>query len=159
MHKLTTSIFLLFYSTVCGNKQKQDGSNFTVCFILLFTTDKQQTRDIYNMLQLLLHSFNGLFSNTSWASQHQKTNPDLMEQEIVSGSGICWAICKFAPHSREITMPAPHHNFFTGWMPFLLPNHQRQSTEDKCYNMLQITSKCLQYFDTVGWLAGRASSL
>jgi len=28
-----------------------------------------------------------------------KTNLDLLEQEIVSGSGICWAICKPAPHA------------------------------------------------------------
>jgi len=26
-------------------------------------------------------------------------------------------------------MPAPHHSVFTGRMPFLLPNQQRQSTE------------------------------
>ena len=26
-------------------------------------------------------------------------------------------------------MPAPHHSFFTGRMPFLPPNQQRQSTE------------------------------
>jgi len=36
----------------------------------------------------------------------------------------------FAPHAREITMPTPHHSvFFTGRMPFLPPNQQRQSTE------------------------------
>ena len=28
-----------------------------------------------------------------------KTNLDLLVQEIVSGSGICWAICKSAPHA------------------------------------------------------------
>jgi len=28
----------------------------------------------------------------------------------VSGSGIGWAICKSAPRSRQITMPAPHHS-------------------------------------------------
>jgi len=28
-----------------------------------------------------------------------KTNLDLLEQEIVSGNGICWAICKSAPHA------------------------------------------------------------
>jgi len=44
----------------------------------------------------------------------------------VSGSGISWAICKSAPHPRQITMPAPHHSVFTGRMPFLLPNEQRQ---------------------------------
>jgi len=29
-----------------------------------------------------------------------KTNLDLLEQEIVSGSGICWDICKSVPHPR-----------------------------------------------------------
>jgi len=32
----------------------------------------------------------------------------LLKQETVSGSGIRWAICKSAPRSRQITMPAPH---------------------------------------------------
>jgi len=58
-----------------------------------------------------------------------------LEQETVSGSGIRWggwAICKSAPRSRQITTPAPHGptaQFFTGRMPFLPPNQQRQSTE------------------------------
>jgi len=30
-------------------------------------------------------------------NQEGKTNPDLLEQEIVSGSGISWATCKSAP--------------------------------------------------------------
>ena len=51
-----------------------------------------------------------------------------MKQKTVSGNGISWAICKCAPCSRQITMPAPHHSVFTGRMPFLLPNQQRQST-------------------------------
>jgi len=53
----------------------------------------------------------------------------LLKHETVSGSGISWARCKSAPHSRQITMPAPHSCFFTGRMPFLPPNQQRQSTE------------------------------
>jgi len=36
----------------------------------------------------------------------------LPKQETVSGSGISWAICKFAPRSRQITTPAPHHSLF-----------------------------------------------
>jgi len=36
----------------------------------------------------------------------------LLKQETVSGSGISWAICKPAPCSRQITMPAPHHLSF-----------------------------------------------
>jgi len=41
-------------------------------------------------------------SGTTRVSRYQegKTNLDLLEQEIVSGSGICWAICKSAPHPR-----------------------------------------------------------
>ena len=53
----------------------------------------------------------------------------LLKQETVSGSGISWAVCKSAPRSRQITMPAPHHSVFTGRMLFLPPNQQRQSTE------------------------------
>ena len=48
----------------------------------------------------------------------------------MSGNGISWAICKSASHSRQTTMPTPHHSvFYTGRMPFLPPNQQRQSTE------------------------------
>jgi len=31
----------------------------------------------------------------------------------------------------EITTPVPHHSVFTGWMPFLLPNQERQLTEGR----------------------------
>ena len=53
----------------------------------------------------------------------------LQKQETVSGSSISWARCKSAPCSRLTTTPATHHSFFTGWMPFLPLNQQRQSTE------------------------------
>jgi len=43
-----------------------------------------------------------------------KTNLDLLEQEIVSGSGISCAICRSEPCPRQITMPAPDHSVFTG---------------------------------------------
>jgi len=38
-------------------------------------------------------------------------------------------IKSFAPRSRQIATPVPHHSVFTGRMPFLSPNQQRQSTE------------------------------
>jgi len=69
-------------------------------------------------------------SGVSWYQKGKtKTNLDFLEQETVSGSAISWAICKSAPRPRQITMPAPHHSFFTGGMPFLPPNQQHQSTE------------------------------
>ena len=46
----------------------------------------------------------------------------------MSGSGISWAMYKSAPCSRQMTTSAPHHSVFTGRMPFLPPNQQRQST-------------------------------
>ena len=44
----------------------------------------------------------------SWAGT-RKVKPIwiLLKQETVSRSGISWAICKSAPCSRQITMPAP----------------------------------------------------
>jgi len=46
------------------------------------------------------------------------------------GSGISWTICKqSAPRSRQTTTPTLHHSIFTGWMLFLMPNQQCQSTE------------------------------
>jgi len=64
------------------------------------------------------HPFNGLFSRTTWASQHQKglTTLDFNEgrlQEMMGGSAISWTICKsFASHSNQITKPATHHLIF-----------------------------------------------
>ena len=69
------------------------------------------------LLLLLLHPFNGFFSRTTWVSRYQKgkTSLDLNEPRddgVLDGSGISWAICKSAPRSRQITMPAPRHSGF-----------------------------------------------
>ena len=60
------------------------------------------------------HPFDGPLSRTTRVSQYQKGKPIwiLLKQETVSGNGISWAICKSAPRSRQITMPAPHHCFY-----------------------------------------------
>ena len=57
------------------------------------------------------------------------------------GSGISWTICKsFAPRSRQITTPVLHHSLFTGRMPFLPRNQQRQSTDTSwCWWMIMRT--------------------
>ena len=55
-----------------------------------------------------------------WAGTRQvKPIWILLKQETMSGSGISWAICKSAPRSRQITMPAPHHSVF--YRPDALP--------------------------------------
>jgi len=80
------------------------------------------------------HSFNGVFSGTTWVSWYQKdkTSLDLNEVRddgVLGCSGISWTICKqSAPCSRQITTPTPHHSMFTGRMLFLTPSQQYQST-------------------------------
>ena len=93
--------------------------------------------------------FNGPFSGTTQVSRYQKGKPIwiLLEQETVSGSGISWAICKSAPCSRQTTMPAPTTQFFTGRMPFLPPNQQRQSTEGNFCSLNKNSIYC-----TSNWL-------
>jgi len=65
-----------------------------------------------------------------WAGTRKvKPNWILLKQDTVSGSGIIWAICKSAPHPRQITTPAPTTQFFAGRIPLLPPNQQHQNTE------------------------------
>ena len=99
----------------------------------------------WNMLYLPSHNnyyyytrSTALFPGLSrWAST-RKVKPIwiLLKQETASGSGISWAICKSAPSSRQITMPAPHHSVF--YRPDALPatqptasKHWRQRVSQK----------------------------
>jgi len=82
-------------------------------------------------------------SGTTRVSRYQKgktrkvkTNLDLLEQETVSGSGTCLAICKSAPHPRQ-PRQHPTTQFFTGRMPLLPPNQQSQSTEGNSKHWIQ----------------------
>jgi len=66
-------------------------------------------------------------SGTTRVSRYQKgktkkvkTNLDLLEQEIVSGSGICWAICKSTPHAGSHTKIPP----LSFYRPDALPDAQ-----------------------------------
>ena len=83
----------------------------------------------------------------------------LLKQETVSGSGISWATCKSAPCSRQ----KPHQHlttqFFTGRMPFLPPNQQRQSIEGICHhrntNEMHSISNCNPLALTTLYCEGR----
>ena len=44
---------------------------------------------------------------------------------MMGGFGISWTICA---HTSQITIPAPHHSVFTGWMLFLTSSQQSQTT-------------------------------
>ena len=60
------------------------------------------------------HPSNGPFPGLPRWAGTRKVTPIwiFVKQETVSGSGISWAMCKSAPCSRQITMPAPHHSVF-----------------------------------------------
>jgi len=84
-----------------------------------------------------IHPFNGPLYRTTRVSRYQKgkTNLDFTEAR---DSEWQWhqldhmQVCTSLHYSRQITMPATHHSVFTGWVPFLLPNQQCQSTEGNC---------------------------
>jgi len=68
-------------------------------------TNQLTVSNTHTHITVLLLFWN--FSGTTRVSRYQKgknqegkTNLELLEQEKVSGSGICWAICKSAPHTR-----------------------------------------------------------
>jgi len=122
----STSTNQLNSSWTLTNTQKQQRAHFhydTVCNIHVKENNYRQTHT-HTHLTALCPGLPG------WAGT-RKVTPIwiLLKQETVSGSDSSWVVCKFAPRSRQITTPAPHHSVFSGRMPFLPPNQQRQSTE------------------------------
>jgi len=82
--------------------------------------------------------FSGPFSGTTRVSQYQKgkTNLDFTEardsewQWHQLGRMQACTSCQIDNHASN-----PPLSFFTGWMPFLPPNQQRQSTEGIFWNL------------------------
>ena len=111
--------------------------------LIILTQNNSQhcnTSHCWTYISQYTHMFNSRLSRTTLVSRYPKgkTNLDfneatdsewqvkpnwiLLKQETVSGNGICWAICKSAPCSRQIAMPAPHHSVF--YRPDALPATQ-----------------------------------
>jgi len=93
------SLSLLF---LCNGK-------FYLCWLKsgLRSATCKHTKTLWHTHTRLTALFPGL---PKWAGT-TKVKPiwTLLMQETASGSGISWAICKSAPISSQITMPAPHH--------------------------------------------------
>jgi len=86
-----------------------------------------------------------IVSRTTQVSWYQKgkTNLDLLEQEIVSGSGICWDICKSASHPRQITMPTSHHSvFLQAGCPSCRPTNSVKALKANIHTLQQLSTKC-----------------
>jgi len=61
--------------------------------------------------------------------QKGKTNQDFAEARDSEWQWHQLGHMQICTSSRQTTMPAPRHLVFTGRMPFLPSNQQRQSTE------------------------------
>ena len=80
---------------------------------------------------LLLQPFNGLFSRPTWVSRYQKGKTNL---DFTGARDSEWQwhqlghmqVCTLLQTDNHASTPPL---FFTGRMPFLPPNQQRQSTE------------------------------
>ena len=93
------------------------------------------------------HPFNGPFSGTTRVSRYQKgkTNLDSLKQETVSGSGISWAICKSAPHSRQITTPAPPQlSFLQAGCPSCRPTNSVKALKEIILSGIYANLVCFQ---------------
>jgi len=58
-------------------------------------------------------------------------------------------------HLSPDRQTAPHHSVFTGRMPFLPPNQQRQSTEGTVLTVIPINNNWMASLELLLTLAGR----
>ena len=80
---------------------RQQGAVCTSCYLncthmLCIVCHTQHTQPFFTALLDFVRDYLGELTSERY-QQEGKTNLDLLEQEIVSGSGISWAICKSAP--------------------------------------------------------------
>jgi len=134
-------------------------------FFIQFVEAAIHTRTRTHTHTTILHP-SWILIGTTQVSRYQKVKTclDLLEQEIVSGSGISWTICKSAPWPKQITMPAPHHSDFyrTDAFPAAfgdvggsVPSHWRGDLGRVLFpSLLYSKCCCLQCFDDVGWASG-----
>jgi len=78
-------------------------------------------------LHTYIHPFNGPFSGTTWVSRYQKGKANL---DFTEARDSEWHWHQLGNMQVCISLQYPTTlKFFTGRMPFLSPNQQRQSTE------------------------------
>ena len=100
----------------------------------------------------ILQPFNGLFSRTTWVSRYQKGKTNL---DFTGASDSEWQWHQLGHMQVCTSLQTDNHantpplSFFTGRMPFLPPNQQRQSTEG-CINNEIISFKKLFHHSQLG---------
>jgi len=119
--KCCTNVLQIRSNQICLSQQLTDCNLVTTCYT---------------------HPFNGHFSGTTRVSRYQKgrTNVDFTEARDSEWQwhqpGHMQVCTSLQTDNHASTSPL---SFFTGRMPFLPPNQQRQSTEGISYNLLNVT--------------------
>jgi len=81
---------------------------------------------------------------------HQLGHMQICTSLQTNTSEMTYIVSSGALNSTPPPHQQPNTQFFTGWMPFLLPNQQRQGTESSQQSLLKPTVKCLTH---VNWQA------
>ena len=141
-----TSVITRWSKTCCGCRESR---LFTPWTSGRSRSTKSSSLYIWPSVRILCtHPFNGPFLGLPGWAGTRKVEPVwiLLKQETVSGSGINWAICRSAPHSRQITTPAPHHSVF--YRPDALP--ATQPTASKHWRCISYTAVKPTWLDSTG---------
>ena len=100
------------------------------------STHWPRAANMHTQLNCIRIPFNALCPGLPRWAGTRKVKPIwiLLKQETVSGSGISRAICKSAPHSRQITTPTPHRSFFLqAGCPFCCPTNSVKALKANVY--------------------------
>ena len=99
--------------------QKQTNSHWTAISWCLYNTKRRTEpgcRTTWCSVYRHRHTDTGLTAlfpgQPRWAGTRKVNQSGFYWSKRHSGSDISWAICKSAPRSRQITMPAPHQSVF-----------------------------------------------
>ena len=93
----------------------------------------------------LTHPFNGPLSGTTQVSRYQKGKTNL---DFTGARDSEWQWYQLGHMEVYTLLQTDNHastsllKFFTGWMPFLPPNQQCQSTEGTCLKNFKMGSSC-----------------
>ena len=97
------------------------------CFLVVTASGKLFTSIVHLFTNTHAHPFNGPFSGTTRVSRYQKGKTNLDFAEARHSELRHMQVCNSLQTDNHVSTPPL--SFFTGRMPFLPPNQQRQSTE------------------------------
>ena len=133
---MTSTLSLLSVSHLCGFSghvlSKFVLAGYMERLLVFYCYRKRSAIVLYTYTHTHTQPFNGTFSRTTRVSRYQKAKTNL-DFTVATDSEWQWhqlghmQICTSLQTDNHAGNPPL--SFFTGWMPFLPPSQQRQSTE------------------------------